>query len=113
VIDRRWDRQLRPRAARRHAGLIVPGLTVILGERVEQPDHVSGEGHARLGYSLPPIAAVEPIAGVALSVSLLGDIVSVSVVGKPSGQTFGDHAGFSSRESALKHRANVLRRRRR
>jgi hypothetical protein len=36
---------------------------------------------ARLDYSLPPIAAAEPIAGVALSVSLLGDIVSVTVVG--------------------------------
>jgi drug/metabolite transporter (DMT)-like permease len=36
---------------------------------------------ARLDYSLPPIAAAEPIGGVALSVSLLGDIVSVTVVG--------------------------------
>jgi CDP-diglyceride synthetase len=36
---------------------------------------------ARLDYSLPPIAAAEPIAGIALGVSLLGDRVSVSVVG--------------------------------
>jgi drug/metabolite transporter (DMT)-like permease len=36
---------------------------------------------ARLDYSLPPVAAAEPIAGVALGVSLLGDIVSVTVVG--------------------------------
>jgi drug/metabolite transporter (DMT)-like permease len=36
---------------------------------------------ARLDYSLPPIAAAEPIAGIALGVSLLGDLVSVSVVG--------------------------------
>lgn len=36
---------------------------------------------ARLDYSLPPIAAAEPIAGIALGVGLLGDVVSVSVVG--------------------------------
>jgi drug/metabolite transporter (DMT)-like permease len=36
---------------------------------------------ARLDYSLPPIAAAEPIAGIALGVSLLGDVVSVSIVG--------------------------------
>jgi drug/metabolite transporter (DMT)-like permease len=36
---------------------------------------------ARLDYSLPPIAAAEPIAGIALGVSLLGDSVSVSIVG--------------------------------
>lgn len=36
---------------------------------------------ARLDYSLPPIAAAEPIAGIALGVSLLGDKVSVSVLG--------------------------------
>lgn len=36
---------------------------------------------ARLDYSLPPIAAAEPIAGIALGVSLLGDQVSVSVLG--------------------------------
>jgi drug/metabolite transporter (DMT)-like permease len=36
---------------------------------------------ARLDYSLPPIAAAEPIAGVLLGVSLLGDVVSVSVAG--------------------------------
>lgn len=36
---------------------------------------------ARLDYSLPPIAAAEPVAGIALGVSLLGDVVSVSVVG--------------------------------
>jgi hypothetical protein len=36
---------------------------------------------ARLDYSLPPIAAAEPIAGIALGVTLLGDVVSVSVVG--------------------------------
>ncbi len=36
---------------------------------------------ARLDYSLPPIAAAEPIAGIALGVSLLGDVVSVSIGG--------------------------------
>jgi hypothetical protein len=36
---------------------------------------------ARLDYSLPPIAAAEPIVGIALGVSLLGDVVSVSVIG--------------------------------
>lgn len=36
---------------------------------------------ARLDYSLPPIAAAEPIAGIALGVSLLGDVVSVSIAG--------------------------------
>jgi hypothetical protein len=33
---------------------------------------------ARLDYSLPPITAAEPIAGIALGVSLLGDRISVS-----------------------------------
>lgn len=41
----------------------------------------SAFGAARLDYSLPPIAAAEPIAGIALSVILLGDLVSVSVLG--------------------------------
>jgi hypothetical protein len=36
---------------------------------------------ARLDYSLPPIAAAEPVAGIALGVTLLGDVVSVSVLG--------------------------------
>jgi drug/metabolite transporter (DMT)-like permease len=36
---------------------------------------------ARLDYSLPPIAAAEPIAGIALGVSLLGDKISVTVLG--------------------------------
>jgi drug/metabolite transporter (DMT)-like permease len=36
---------------------------------------------ARLDYSLPPITAAEPIAGIALGVSLLGDVVSVSIGG--------------------------------
>lgn len=36
---------------------------------------------ARLDYSLPPIAAAEPIAGIALGVSLLGDVISVTAVG--------------------------------
>jgi drug/metabolite transporter (DMT)-like permease len=36
---------------------------------------------ARLDFSLPPITAAEPIAGIALGVSLLGDVVSVSVAG--------------------------------
>ena len=36
---------------------------------------------ARLDYSLPPIAAAEPIAGIMLGVSLLGDVVSVSIGG--------------------------------
>lgn len=36
---------------------------------------------ARLDYSLPPIAVAEPVAGIALGVSLLGDVVSVSIAG--------------------------------
>lgn len=36
---------------------------------------------ARLDYSLPPIAAAEPIVGIALGVTLLGDVVSVSIIG--------------------------------
>ena len=36
---------------------------------------------ARLDYSLPPIAAAEPLVGIALGIGLLGDVVSVSVVG--------------------------------
>jgi drug/metabolite transporter (DMT)-like permease len=34
---------------------------------------------ARLDYSLPPIAAAEPITGILLGIGLLGDTVSVSV----------------------------------
>lgn len=34
---------------------------------------------ARLDYSLPPIAAAEPLAGIVLGASLLGDVVSVSL----------------------------------
>jgi drug/metabolite transporter (DMT)-like permease len=36
---------------------------------------------ARLDYSLPPIAAAEPVAGILLGITLLGDVISVSVVG--------------------------------
>jgi drug/metabolite transporter (DMT)-like permease len=36
---------------------------------------------ARLDYSLPPIAAAEPMAGIALGVGLLGDVVSVTIPG--------------------------------
>lgn len=36
---------------------------------------------ARLDYSLPPIAAAEPLAGILLGVTLLGDVVSVSAAG--------------------------------
>jgi drug/metabolite transporter (DMT)-like permease len=36
---------------------------------------------ARLDHSLPPIAAAEPIAGIALGIFLLGDTVSVSIPG--------------------------------
>src|SRR6185437_12311803 len=36
---------------------------------------------ARLDRSLPPIAAAEPIAGIALGIFLLGDTVSVSIPG--------------------------------
>ena len=36
---------------------------------------------ARLDYSLPPIAAAEPVAGILLGITLLGDKVSVSVLG--------------------------------
>jgi drug/metabolite transporter (DMT)-like permease len=36
---------------------------------------------ARLDYSLPPIAAAEPVAGIALGIALLGDTVSVTIPG--------------------------------
>jgi drug/metabolite transporter (DMT)-like permease len=36
---------------------------------------------ARLDYSLPPIAAAEPIAGIALGVTVLGDVISFTFVG--------------------------------
>lgn len=36
---------------------------------------------ARLDYSLPPIAVAEPVAGIALGVTLLGDVASVTVLG--------------------------------
>jgi drug/metabolite transporter (DMT)-like permease len=36
---------------------------------------------ARLDYSLPPIAAAEPLVGILLGISLLGDVVSVTVAG--------------------------------
>lgn len=36
---------------------------------------------ARLDYSLPPIAAAEPVAGILLGVSLLGDELSLTVAG--------------------------------
>jgi drug/metabolite transporter (DMT)-like permease len=36
---------------------------------------------ARLDHSLPPITAAEPIVGIALGVSLLGDVISVSIPG--------------------------------
>jgi len=36
---------------------------------------------ARLDCSLPPITAAEPIAGIALGIGLLGDVVSVSIPG--------------------------------
>ena len=36
---------------------------------------------ARLDYSLPPIAAAEPLVGILLGVTLLGDVVSVSITG--------------------------------
>lgn len=36
---------------------------------------------ARLDYSLPPIAAAEPVAGIALGVTVLGDVISLSFVG--------------------------------
>jgi drug/metabolite transporter (DMT)-like permease len=36
---------------------------------------------ARLDYSLPPIAAAEPIAGIALGVTVLGDVISLTFVG--------------------------------
>lgn len=52
-------------------------ITGILGILLSQ----SAFKAARLDYSLPPIAAAEPIAGIALGVSLLGDVVSVSIVG--------------------------------
>jgi len=36
---------------------------------------------ARLDYSLPPIAAAEPVVGIVLGISLLGDVISLSVTG--------------------------------
>lgn len=36
---------------------------------------------ARLDYSLPPIAATEPVVGIVLGICLLGDVVSVTVGG--------------------------------
>ena len=36
---------------------------------------------ARLDYSLPPIAAAEPIVGILLGISLLGDVVNFSITG--------------------------------
>jgi hypothetical protein len=36
---------------------------------------------ARLDYSLPPIAAAEPVTGILLGISVLGDVVSFSVAG--------------------------------
>jgi drug/metabolite transporter (DMT)-like permease len=36
---------------------------------------------ARLDYSLPPIAAAEPVAGIALGVTVLGDVISLTFVG--------------------------------
>jgi drug/metabolite transporter (DMT)-like permease len=36
---------------------------------------------ARLSYSLPPITAAEPIAGIALGIALLGDRISLTTLG--------------------------------
>jgi hypothetical protein len=36
---------------------------------------------ARLDYSLPPITAAEPVIGIAIGIALLGDRVSLSVLG--------------------------------
>ena len=36
---------------------------------------------ARLDYSLPPIAVAEPVTGILLGISVLGDVVSLSVTG--------------------------------
>jgi drug/metabolite transporter (DMT)-like permease len=36
---------------------------------------------ARLDYSLPPITAAEPVVGIALGIGLLGDTVSLSILG--------------------------------
>lgn len=36
---------------------------------------------ARLDYSLPPIAAAEPVAGILLGITLLGDVISFSIPG--------------------------------
>jgi drug/metabolite transporter (DMT)-like permease len=36
---------------------------------------------ARLSYSLPPITAAEPIAGIALGIALLGDRISLTALG--------------------------------
>jgi drug/metabolite transporter (DMT)-like permease len=36
---------------------------------------------ARLDYSLPPIAAAEPVTGILLGICLLGDVISVTIPG--------------------------------
>lgn len=58
-----------------------PGSTSSSGPRCSASCSQSAFKAARLNYSLPPVAAAEPIAGIALGVSLLGDVVSVSVPG--------------------------------
>lgn len=54
-------------------GMVLSAMPVLLSQ--------SAFKAARLNYSLPPVAAAEPIAGIALGVSLLGDVVPVSVPG--------------------------------
>jgi drug/metabolite transporter (DMT)-like permease len=60
-----------------HAWIYVVIGAAIVGIALSQ----SAFKAARLDFSLPPIAAAEPIAGIALGIALLGDTVSVSIPG--------------------------------
>jgi hypothetical protein len=60
-----------------HAWVYVVIGAAIVGIAISQ----SAFQAARLDFSLPPIAAAEPIAGIALGIVLLGDKVSLSIAG--------------------------------
>ncbi|WP_375475594.1 DMT family transporter [uncultured Jatrophihabitans sp.] len=72
-------------AADRHGAAAVlysPWLYVVVGAAVlSLLLSQSAFKAARLDASLPPIAAAEPLAGILLGVTLLGDVMSVSVAG--------------------------------
>lgn len=58
-----------------HAWVYIVVAAAVLGILLAQ----SAFKAARLDYSLPPITAAEPIAGIAIGIGLLGDRVSVTV----------------------------------